>query len=95
MSPLLSNIYLDRLDRYVETTLLPLFNRGDRRRPYLPYTRIHKAAWKLGRKGEREAARQLRQQVQALPSRDPNDPDFRRLKYIRYADLCRVRHKSA
>jgi group II intron reverse transcriptase/maturase len=86
LSPLLSNIYLDRLDRYVETTLLPLFNRGDRRKPYLPYMRMHKAAWKLGRKGERDEARQLRRQLQALPSRDPHDPDFRRLKYIRYAD---------
>jgi group II intron reverse transcriptase/maturase len=86
LSPLLSNVYLDRLDRYVETTLLPVLNRGDRRRPYLPYQRLHKAAWKLGRKGERDEARRLRQQLQALPSRDPNDPGFRRLKYIRYAD---------
>jgi hypothetical protein len=31
---------------------------------------MHKAAWKLGRKGEREEARQLRQQLQTLPSRD-------------------------
>ena len=37
LSPLLSNIYLDRLDKYVETTLLPLFNQGTRRKPYLPY----------------------------------------------------------
>ena len=28
LSPLLSNIYLNRLDRYVETTLLPVYNRG-------------------------------------------------------------------
>jgi group II intron reverse transcriptase/maturase len=27
LSPLLSNIYLNRLDRYVETTLLPVYNR--------------------------------------------------------------------
>jgi retron-type reverse transcriptase len=33
LSPILSNIYLDRLDRFVETTLLPKYNRGDRRRP--------------------------------------------------------------
>jgi group II intron reverse transcriptase/maturase len=86
LSPLLSNIYLDRFDRYVETTLLPVFNRGARRRPYQPYTRLHKASWKLGKKGQREEARQLRQQLQKLPSRDPNDPEFRRLRYIRYAD---------
>ena len=34
LSPLLSNIYLDRLDRYVETGSSPVYNQGDRRRPY-------------------------------------------------------------
>jgi hypothetical protein len=48
--------------------------------------RIHKAAWKLEKKGQREEARQLRRQSQQLPSRDPNDPGFRRLHYARYAD---------
>jgi hypothetical protein len=32
LSPLLSNIYLDRLDKYVETELLPAHHRGDRRK---------------------------------------------------------------
>ena len=86
LSPLLSNIYLNRLDRYVETTLLPVYNRGERRRPYLPYQRLHKAVWKLEKKGQREGTRQMRQQLQKLPSRDPDDPGFRRLHYIRYAD---------
>jgi group II intron reverse transcriptase/maturase len=86
LSPLLSNIYLDRLDKYVETTLLPVFNQGARRKPYLPYMRIHKASWKLEKKGRREEARQLRRQLQKLPSHDPNDPGFRRLHYVRYAD---------
>ena len=86
LSPLLSNIYLDRLDRYVETALLPVYNRGARRRPYRPYMRLHKAVWKLEKKGQREGTRQMRRQLQQLPSRDPYDPDFRRLRYIRYAD---------
>ncbi|MEV7472019.1 reverse transcriptase domain-containing protein [Streptomyces kronopolitis] len=86
LSPLLSNIYLDRLDKYVETTLLPVFNQGARRKPHLPYMRIHKASWKLEKKGQREEARQLRRQLQKLPSHDPNDPGFRRLHYVRYAD---------
>ena len=28
----------------------------------------------------------LRKQLQKLPSRDPNDPGYRRLRYVRYAD---------
>jgi group II intron reverse transcriptase/maturase len=86
LSPLLSNIYLNRLDRYVENTLLPVYNRGDRRRPYLPYMRMHKAVWKLEKKGQREGTRQMRRELQRLPSRDPDDPDYRRLHYLRYAD---------
>jgi group II intron reverse transcriptase/maturase len=86
LSPLLSNVYLDRLDRHIETTLLPAFNRDARRKPYLPYMRVHKAAWKLGNRGQREEARQLRRQLQTLPSHDPHDPSFRRLHYARYAD---------
>ena len=31
VSPILSNIYLDRLDQFVETTLLPEYNRGKER----------------------------------------------------------------
>ncbi|MET8873042.1 reverse transcriptase domain-containing protein [Nocardia sp. NPDC004604] len=86
LSPLLSNIYLDRLDKFVEKTLLPVFNQGARRKPYLPYTRVHKAAWKLEKRGLRDEARPLRRQLQVLPSHDPNDPGFRRLYYARYAD---------
>jgi hypothetical protein len=37
----------------------------------------------------------MRRELQRLPSRDPDDPDYRRLHYVRYADLCRARHKSA
>ena len=36
--------------------------------------------------GERDAATRLRYQAQHLPARDPNDPHFRRLWYVRYAD---------
>lgn len=94
LSPLLSNIYLNRMDRYVETTLLPVYNRGNRRKPFLPYMRIHKAAWKLEKQGKRAEAKPLRRQLQRFPSRDPDDPSFRRLRYIRYADLCRGRHNA-
>jgi hypothetical protein len=86
VSPLLSNIDLDRLDKYVETQLLPAHNRGDRRKPYRPYMRIYKTIFGLEQKGQRAQALPLRRQLQRLPSRDPDDPGFRRLRYIRYAD---------
>ena len=86
VSPILSNIYLDKLDQFVETRLLPAYNHGDRRKPYPPYMALLNAARREGDVGHQEEARRLRQQAQHMASRDPNDPDFRRLWYVRYAD---------
>ena len=41
---------------------------------------------KAVRHGDREAVRLLKQQRRRLPCGDPNDPDFRRLRYVRYCD---------
>jgi len=86
VSPVLANVYLDRLDRWVETTLLPIYNRGRRRRPYPEYERLMHRAKYLTRTGRRHQARPFRREAQRLPSIDPADPDYRRLRYVRYAD---------
>lgn len=86
VSPVLSNIYLDRLDQYIEQTLLPAHNRGQRRTPYRPYMRLWQRACRLEQLGDREAGRALRKQMKTMPSRDPDDPGYRRLRYCRYAD---------
>jgi group II intron reverse transcriptase/maturase len=86
VSPLFSNVDLDRLDRFVEGTLLPIYNRGDRRKNEAGYKAILNAAQREGDKGNHAEAACLRKQAQTMPSRDPNDPDFRRLWYVRYAD---------
>ena len=44
------------------------------------------AASEARKSGDLSTARQLSQQAQRIPSRDPNDPNFRRLWYTRYAD---------
>jgi group II intron reverse transcriptase/maturase len=86
LSPLLSNILLDKLDKYVETVLIPQYTRGHKRRWHEEYTRLmHRAAY-LFKKGETQAAERLRRQAQQLPSQDPQDPHYRRLRYVRYAD---------
>ena len=86
LSPVLSNIYLDRLDRFVETTLIPQYTRGTLRKHNPEYSRVQQAAIKARQRGDRDLARRLRQQQRNLPSRDPHDPDYRRLRYVRYAD---------
>ena len=86
LSPLLANIYLDKLDKFVETTLAPARTRGERRRVNPPYGALQRCASDLRKTGKREEAEILRQQMQRLPSLDPTDPGYRRMRYLRYAD---------
>ena len=86
ISPILSNIYLDRLDRYVTETLIPEYNRGEQRARNLVYCRLEDHARRAKKNGHPELYRELDAQKRRLPYRDPNDPDYRRLRYVRYAD---------
>jgi group II intron reverse transcriptase/maturase len=86
ISPILSNIYLDRLDKYVETVLLPTYNRKEGRRKNPQYMRLRKRMHALSQKGRTMEAAQMRKQLRQLPCNDPYDPEYRRLRYIRYAD---------
>jgi group II intron reverse transcriptase/maturase len=86
ISPLLANIYLDRLDKHIEANLLPVYNRGRRRKPYRPYMRLWQQACRLEQRGDWQTGRIVRKQMKTMPSRDPDDPDYRRLHYCRYAD---------
>jgi hypothetical protein len=88
-SPVLSNVYLDKLDQFVETVLLPAHNRGARRRSNPAYQAIENAMARAKRRGAVKELAALRQQRRLLPSQDPNDPDYRRLRYVRYADDVR------
>jgi group II intron reverse transcriptase/maturase len=85
-SPVLSNIYLDRLDQFVEQSLLPEYNRGRLRRRNTEYQVVDHAIAKAKRHGDRAAVKALRRQRRTLPSQDPNDPGYRRLRYVRYCD---------
>jgi len=90
ISPLLANIYLNELDRFVEDTLLPAYNRTKQRDHKLnpEYHRIASQLCKARRRKEPDIdrIRALKRELRKLPSKDPCDPDYRRLRYIRYAD---------
>ena len=86
LSPILSNLYLDRLDKFVEQVLLPEYNRGTRRKFNPVYNKLSKRADYLRKKGAKEEAAALRKQCRAMPAIDTQDPDYRRLRYLRYAD---------
>jgi group II intron reverse transcriptase/maturase len=86
VSPVLANAYLDRLDRFVQTVLLPRYNRGDKRRLNPTYNSVSGRAKYLAKTGRPKEAAALRKVRRTLPSIDPSDPGYRRLRYIRYAD---------
>jgi group II intron reverse transcriptase/maturase len=84
--PLLSNIYLHRLDAFVEQVLMPEYNRGAERVKNPAYRKVQQALTRARERGDRVEARSLRQQLRGMPSKDLHDPGYRRLRYCRYAD---------
>lgn len=85
-SPVLSNIYLDRLDTFVETVLVPAHTKGGTRAVNPAYARLAARRAYARRCGDKDRARKLLQQMRAMPSKNTLDPGYRRLRYIRYAD---------
>jgi group II intron reverse transcriptase/maturase len=86
VSPILSSIYLHKLDVFVETVLIPQYTQGTLRRANPAYTAIRAALQRARRRGDRVEARRLQQRLRSTPSKDPHDPRYRRLRYTRYAD---------
>src|SRR3989440_2799549 len=86
LSPCLSNIYVDRLDKFVEAVLLPEYTRGVHRSSNPEYKRISSAIRRARKRGDHAAARALQKQQRSIPTTDLQDPAYRRLRYVRYAD---------
>ncbi len=86
VSPILANVYLDRLDKFVENVLTPAHTRGTARRGNRQWAALRMRMVRQRKLGNHTQAKQLRRQMQQLPSVDPYDPDYRRLRYVRYAD---------
>ena len=86
VSPILANVYLDRLDRFVEGVLLPDYNRGMKRKRNQEYQRLESRARYFLSAGRGKEAAALRPLMRSLPANDTHDPAYRRLRYIRYAD---------
>jgi len=86
ISPLLANIYLNDFDKFVQDTLIPEYTKGDRRRPDREYLRLRYQISVAKKRGDTEEVRRLVRERRQVSSVDGFDPDYRRLRYIRYAD---------
>ena len=96
VSPILANIYLDKLDKYVKEYIRH-FDMGTKRRPGKESNDLaNERKWtvrklKKVKAGPEKAAlvarlKAIEQERAAFPSGDEMDGSYRRLKYIRYAD---------
>jgi group II intron reverse transcriptase/maturase len=86
ISPLLLNILLDRLDKYVENVLIPKYTKGAKRAKSKEYSHLMDNARYAMKIGQVERGQKMRKQAQEMPSQTLDDPEYRRLKYVRYAD---------
>jgi group II intron reverse transcriptase/maturase len=87
VSPILANVYLHELDEFVEQLQKEL-EKGELRRPNPEYRSLQKRRQYLAKIGKIDTKeyRELGVQMRKLPSLDPQDPNFVRVKYCRYAD---------
>ena len=86
VSPVLSNIYLNKLDQFAEQVLIPQYTRGSHRKKNPEYQRLNDRRQLARRHGDRASAREALRQMRGIPCGDPMDPGYRRLRYCRYAD---------
>jgi group II intron reverse transcriptase/maturase len=86
VSPILANIYLTELDRFVTKELIPDFTKGDKRGLNKEYERLRSRSKKAKARGDLDEASKWAKLASLQPSQNPTDPNFRRLRYVRYAD---------
>ncbi len=96
ISPILANIYLDKLDRYMEE-LKKQFDKGDWRAVYPETYELEKKRGVLAKKMRNtiseeekriltEKIREIDRKKLTMPYSDPFDTNYKRLQYVRYAD---------
>lgn len=86
VSPILANIYLHELDVFMEQVCSQRSTPGTRRRRPPEYSRLCYERYSARNKGEYKRAEAFLKQMRTMPSQDPFDPDYIKVKYTRYAD---------
>jgi group II intron reverse transcriptase/maturase len=101
ISPILANIYLHELDVFMEE-LIESFHKGNMRKVNTEYdemtNRLENIRTKIKRQKKKSPRNEERLQelyheenmmaakIRKIPSKDPRDAEYRRLRYVRYAD---------
>jgi len=82
LSPLLCNVYLHEFDKFM-VQLIQTHDKGASRRQVPAYTRL---CYRIGKASSLEEKKKLRQELRKIRGNDPMDPNFVRVRYVRYAD---------
>ena len=83
VSPLLTNIVLNELDKYVENELIPKHTKGSYRKKNTEYTKLTREMEQASKSRDRDLYQRLRKERRKIPNGDPNDPTYTRLRYAR------------
>ena len=86
ISPLLANIYLNEFDQWMEKTVIPENTRGKRQKGNPAYSRMNAQIDKAKKSGDKRKVHKLKVERRSIPSVDPYDKNYRRCRYVRYAD---------
>lgn len=84
-SPILNNIYLHQFDLFIEAEAKSFF-KGKNRAKSSKFRRLTYQIEKAVAVGDTAKLKKLRNERWQTPSKNPFDPNFKRLHYVRYVD---------
>lgn len=96
ISPILANIYLHELDKFVETVCKEL-STDNIRRGNPEYQKLNYARFVANKNGNQQEAQELLNEMRKMPRQDPMDKKYIKVKYTRYADdfvICIIGSKE-
>lgn len=87
VSPILANVYLHELDEFVED-LRKKLEKGKEKRPNPIYQKLRGKRYRMAKQGKTRTKefKEITRQMRATPSKQMNDPEYIRIRYLRYAD---------
>ena len=87
-SPILANIYLHELDEFVES-VRQKYEKGQRRKPNREYRSLCRKRQRILESNGKQWTKQVKsltERMRAIPSVATDDPNYIRVRYLRYAD---------
>jgi len=96
ISPILANIYLHELDKFMDE-IVNKYSTSSQRKKSKEYMKLYGRRSRAKAKGDIAKANENLNLMKSIPVLDPMDPDYIRVKYVRYADdfvVCIIGSKS-